>query len=80
MNAVPFDTLKLADRLQSGGFTAEQAKAAAIALADAMGGADLVTKEYLDSRLNDLEQRITIKMGSMMVIAIGAVAALVKLL
>ncbi|MSP88158.1 MAG: hypothetical protein EXQ92_05000 [Alphaproteobacteria bacterium] len=78
MNAVPFDTLKLADRLQSGGFTVEQAKAAATALADAMGGADLVTKEYLDSRLGDLEQRITIKMGSMMVIAVGAVAALVK--
>ena len=44
MTAVPFDTLKLADRLQAGGFTPEQSRAAASALAEAMSGADLVTK------------------------------------
>ena len=44
MTAVPFDTLKLADRLQSGGFTPEQSRTAASALAEAMSGADLVAK------------------------------------
>ena len=47
MNAVPFDTLKLADRMQSGGFTAEQARTFATALAEAAGAADLVTKPHL---------------------------------
>jgi hypothetical protein len=37
MTTVPFDTLKLADRLQAGGFTAEQARAASDALAQALG-------------------------------------------
>ena len=51
MTAVPFDTLKLADRLQAGGFSAEQSRAAASALAEALGGADLVTRDYLDKTL-----------------------------
>jgi hypothetical protein len=35
MSTVPFDTLKLADRLAAGGFTEEQAKTAASALSGA---------------------------------------------
>jgi hypothetical protein len=34
MNVVLFDTLKLADKLQAGGFTPEQAQTASFALAD----------------------------------------------
>ena len=45
-----------------------------------MTGAELVTKDYLDGRLIALEQRLTIKLGSMLVVAIGVIAALVKLL
>jgi polyhydroxyalkanoate synthesis regulator phasin len=37
MSVIAFDTLKLADRLQAGGFTAEQARAASDALAQALG-------------------------------------------
>jgi len=44
MAVVAFDTLKLADRLQAGGFTADQARAAASAFADAMVDSDLATK------------------------------------
>ena len=44
MAVVAFDTLKLADRLQAGGFTADQARAAAGAFADAMSGSDLATE------------------------------------
>ncbi len=47
MTAVAFDTLKLADQLQAGGFTAEQARTAASAFAEATRGADLSTKTDL---------------------------------
>jgi len=57
MNAVPFDTLKLADRLSAGGFTAEQGRTVSAALADAVGGADLVTKDHFDARLKLVDER-----------------------
>jgi hypothetical protein len=44
MNAVPFDTLKMAQRLETAGFPGPQATAAAEALAEALVGADLATK------------------------------------
>jgi hypothetical protein len=47
MAVVSFDTLKLADRLEAGGFTAIQARTAAGAFADAMSGSDLATKADL---------------------------------
>jgi hypothetical protein len=81
MGAIPFDTLKLARALRDKAkFSPEQAEGVADALSDAMTGAELVTKDYLDNRLVALEQRLTIKLGSMLVVAIGVIAALVKLL
>src|SRR6185437_8387802 len=44
MNAVPFDTLKMAQRLEAAGFPAPQAAGASEALAEALVGADLATK------------------------------------
>jgi hypothetical protein len=44
MNAVPFDTLKMAQRLEAAGFAASQAAGASEALAEALTGADLATK------------------------------------
>jgi hypothetical protein len=40
----------------------------------------LVTKEDLDRSLKELEYRLVIRLGSMMVVAIGVIATLVKLL
>ena len=40
----------------------------------------LVTRQYLDERLKELEYRLIIRLGSMIVIAIGVVATLVKIL
>jgi hypothetical protein len=40
----------------------------------------LVTREFLDNRLLQMEQRLTIRLGGMIVIAVGVVATLVKLL
>jgi hypothetical protein len=47
MNAVPFDTLKLARGLEAAGLAAPVAAGTASALAEAMGGADLATKADL---------------------------------
>lgn len=42
--------------------------------------AALATKDDLRRELRDLEQRMLIKLGGLMVVAVGIVAALVKLL
>lgn len=50
MASIPFDTLRFSERLQAGGFPADQAKALAEALA-AYGSGTLVTKTDLDVAL-----------------------------
>ena len=88
MSAVPFDTLKFASRLQSGGFTAEQAGAAAEAFADATSEelatrgdinvvrADLTKVESsLKSDIRELELRMTIKLGGLIIAATGVILA-----
>ena len=47
MAAVPFDTLKLARRLETAGFPPKQAGDTAEALAEAMSGAELATTSDL---------------------------------
>ncbi len=80
MAAVPFDTLKLAEWLQAGGFTRDQAHAAASALAEVATGAELVTKPFLEDRLVVLEQRLTIRLGGMLVVAVGVILAAIRYL
>ena len=89
MTALTFDTLKYANTLKAAGFASAQAEAQAAALSDVLelNLKELATKgdlaalaQRMDSSLVQLEQRMTIKLGSMMVVAIGIVAALVKLL
>lgn len=41
---------------------------------------ELVTKEHLDHRLNELELRMTIRLGAIAASAIAVVAAIVKLM
>jgi hypothetical protein len=76
MAVVPFDTLKLADRLSAGGFTQEQAHTFASALAETAASADLPTKRDL----TDLEQRLTIRLGGMLVVAVGVLLAAIRYL
>ena len=77
MAGVAFDTLKLARRLrEQAGFTPDHAEAAAEALAEALGGADLTTKVDL----RDLEQRLTIKFGGMLIVAVGVILAALRYL
>jgi hypothetical protein len=54
MGAMPFDTLKLARRLESAGFPAKQAGDTAEALAEAMSGAELATTADIGSVRTEL--------------------------
>ena len=76
--AMPFDTLKLARQLESAGFPPQQAGDMAEAIAEAISG--LVTKADLQNAMRDLEQRLTIRGGGMMVVAVGVILAGFKLI
>jgi hypothetical protein len=71
---IAFDTLAYAKKLRSAGFTEEQAEIQAEALAH-------IVDEKLSTKrdLKDLESRLIIKMGSMLVVTIGILAILMKL-
>ena len=74
-SAITFDTLAYAKKLKGAGFTEQQAEIQAEALADLVEER-LATKQDL----RKLEYRLIIKLGGMLVVAIGVIAALVKLL
>ena len=75
MTAVPFDTLKLADRLHAGGFTPEQSRSAASAFAEAMSGVELATKGDLRVTELRLETRIVETKADILRWMFGAMAA-----
>jgi len=91
--AITFDTLKYANRLKAAGVDPKIAEAEAEALAEVfeLNLKEIATREdiklleerlnvRLDTRLIQLEQRMIIKLGTLMVIAVSAVATLVKIL
>jgi len=93
MVAITFDTLKYANRLKAAGAESRIAEAEAEALAEVfeLNLKEVATREDLkqmeerlnekmDTRFLQLEQRMIIKLGGLMVVAIGAVATLVKIL
>jgi hypothetical protein len=65
--------------LNAVGFTEEQAETQTRIVADLVDE-QLVSKAYLDERLKELEYRLVIRLGTMLVVSVGAVATLVKLL
>jgi len=93
MAAITFDTLKYANKLKAAGAESQIAEAEAEALAEVfeLNLKEVATREdlkhmedrlneRLDARLLQLEQRMIIKLGGLMVVAIGAVATLVKII
>ncbi len=93
MVAITFDTLKYANRLKAAGAESRIAEAEAEALAEVfeLNLKEVATREDLkqmeerlnekmDARFLQLEQRMIIKLGGLMVVAIGVVATLVKIL
>jgi hypothetical protein len=73
--SVRFDSLGYVRRLQQAGLDRDVAEAHADAVKDYLLE-ELATKRDLQ----DLEQRITIKLGTFLVIAVGAIVALERLL
>jgi hypothetical protein len=116
MNAVPFDTLRMAQRLEAAGFSAPQAAGASEALAEALVGADLATRADINALRTELKgdiaalrtdlkgdtaalrtemkgefglvrteielvrRDITIRLGGMLVLGFGVLAALIRLM
>jgi hypothetical protein len=85
MTTITFDTQEAVIKLKSVGVSQEQADAFVKVIVEAQN--EISTKRDIDdlrrdmdARLMQLEQRLIIKLGSMMVVAIGIVAVLVKLL
>lgn len=76
MPTISFDTHKFIRRLRDAGIPEEQAEAIAEAFREAHIEAEIATK----TDLRELEYRLIIKLGTMIVVAIGVVATLVKLL
>lgn len=80
MSTITFDTHKFIRKLRDAGFEEKQAEAVADAFQEAQSESLPVTRDYLDSRLFELENRM-VKWG--IGLALGQVAvivALVKLL
>lgn len=75
MGTVTFDTHKFIRKLRESGMPHAQAEAVVDALREARGEAALATKPDL----RELELRLTIKIGGMLVIAVGVLAAVLKL-
>ncbi len=87
MATTTFDTLKFAKRLKEAGIPGVEAEAISEAFKEAQGDLELSTKQdlafmelSLKGEIKQLEQRMTIKLGSMMVVSIGVVATVVKLI
>ncbi|WP_262966628.1 CCDC90 family protein [Methylobacter psychrophilus] len=94
MATITFDTHKFIRTLKEAGVTESQAEAFSEAFKEAQGEAELATqhdindirrdindlRRDMDMRLIQLEQRLIIKLGSLIAVSIGIVAALVKLL
>lgn len=80
MNAVPFDTLKFAQRLEAVGLSPTAAAGIAEAFAEALAGADLATNATLRHEIELLRRDLTIRLGSMMIVAVGVLLAAMRFL
>jgi hypothetical protein len=54
MTAIAFDTLKYADRLEAGGFSAQQAKAEAQALAEVLSSSEVASARDIERLENQI--------------------------
>lgn len=79
MSTITFDTHAYIKKLKAVGVPEEQAEVQAQAIADLVTDR-LVTKDDLERGLKELEYRLVIRLGGMIVVAIGVIATLVKLL
>ena len=73
-----FDTLSYARRLKASGFSDQQAETLADATKELVTD-QMVTKSFLESELDKLSMRLTIRMGTIAALCVGALAAVIKL-
>jgi hypothetical protein len=74
--ATPFDTLKLARRLEAAGFPPQQAGDMAEAVSQLAAKSDLAAlRAELRSDIELLKRDMTIRLGSMMIVAVGVILA-----
>jgi len=85
--AVTFDTLKFVETLESAGVERKQASAIASAVRDSHDAADVATKGDLRNEIalvrkdmEAMENRITIRLGTMLVVAVGILLAVLPML
>jgi hypothetical protein len=83
--AMPFDTLRLARRLEAAGFAPQQAGDMAEAIAALATKADLRAeigglRAELKADIEILKRDMTIRLGSMMIVAVGVILAGFKLI
>ena len=83
MGTLTFDTFENVKRLRAVGFTEEQAAEQTKIISELLDE-QLVTKQYLDMRLKELDASVTTNIikwvAGMLVVQAGVVAALVKFL
>ncbi|PJI56404.1 DUF1640 domain-containing protein [Escherichia coli] len=86
MAQVYFDTLKFVEKLEASGIPAAQARAISDAVRESHESVEVATKRDLDdlkkelrSDMELLRKDLTIKMGGMFVVAVGVLAAIIKL-
>ena len=76
--AIVFDTLRYANRLKVAGVPEKQAEIQAETLAEIIDER-LATKQDLKYGLKELEARMTVKLGSIMLVGLGLLVLLMKL-
>ena len=76
MNAIVFDTHLFVNELKVAGFNDKQAEAVVNTIRKAHKAADIATK----ADLRELEYRLTICVGTMLAVAVGTLAVLIKVL
>jgi DNA-binding HxlR family transcriptional regulator len=83
MASATFDTLGYFEKLKAAGVPEQQAKVQTDALRELVDD-KLVTREYLNNRLNELEYRLTASLtnrfGVMLAAAVAVLAVLIKIL
>ena len=87
MATVTFDTHKFVKTLEAAGVPESQAEAFSTAVRDSHEAAELATKgdivdlcKDMDAKFEKLELRMTIKLGSIVVVALGAFTVIFKFL
>lgn len=88
MTATTFDTLMYAKKLQDKGFTADQAEAQVEMVKEIIDNQLATKQDILDLKrdiqdvrrdIKEITDKIVIRLGSLIVIAVGVLAAIIKL-